>query len=62
MVVVVEEVEDARFVRASTLLLPLPFPSFVSPNSIFYLTFYLFWAGNSPPGVRLATIEALPLH
>lgn len=57
--VVVEEVEDARFVRASTLL--LPFPSSASPIA-FCLTFCLFWAGISPPGVTLAIIEALPFH
>lgn len=57
---VVEEVEDARFVRASTLL--LPFPSFASPNSAFYLTFYLLWTGSSSRGVWLVTIVAPPFH
>lgn len=47
---VVEEVEDARFVRASTLL--LLFSSFASPNApIFFI--YLFIFSRSPPSPHL---------
>lgn len=44
---VVEEVDDARFVRASTLL--LPFPSSASPNPAFYfLPFFIYFGQVFP--------------
>lgn len=45
--VVVEEVEDARFVRASTLLLPFPsFPCFPIIQQFFFLPFFMGQGGG----------------